>query len=212
MLFIAIKKMLFVKNKWIFLLTFLSTISFAQNFKKATFSGGCFWCMEPPFEKLDGVKSVISGYAGGVLKNPTYEKVSSGTTKHIESIQVTFDPKKVSYKKLLEVFWTNINPTDAQGQFVDRGHQYTTAIFYHDIDQEKLAKSSKQQLAQMDVFGKPIVTPIRKFTTFYPAEDYHQDYYKRSVLTKVKYKYYRSRSGRDDFLEKFWKNRKFKIK
>lgn len=180
--------------------------------EKATFAGGCFWCMEPPFEDLPGVKSVISGYAGGKIKNPTYEQVSSGNTKHVEAVQITYDPKKISYKKLLEIFWVNINPTDAGGQFVDRGTQYTTAIFYHNAAQEKLAQASKQQLAQMDVFGKPIVTPVLDFTTFYPAEDYHQDYYKKTVLTKIKYKYYRSRSGRDDFLNKYWKDKKFTIK
>lgn len=179
---------------------------------KATFAGGCFWCMEPPYEDLPGVKSVISGYAGGVIKNPTYEQVSSGKTKHVEAIQITYDPKKITYKKLLEVFWVNVDPTDAGGQFVDRGPQYATAIYYHDNAQEKLAKTSKQQLAIQNVYGKAIVTPIIEFTTFYPAEDYHQDYYKKTVLTKVKYKYYRSRSGRDDFLNKYWKDKKFTIK
>lgn len=168
--------------------------------------------MEPPFEKLEGVKAVISGYAGGKIKNPSYEQVSSGKTKHIESVQIIFDPKKISYKKLLEVFWVNINPTDPTGQFVDRGYQYTTAVFYHNATQEKLATASKDQLGKMNLFGKPVITPILPFTTFYPAEDYHQDYYKKNVLTKVKYKYYRSRSGRDDFLNKYWKDKKFSIK
>lgn len=171
--------------------------------KKATFAGGCFWCMESPFEKLEGVKEVISGYTGGFKKNPKYEEVSSGTTGHLESVQIIYDPQKISYEKLLHVFWRNINPTDNKGQFVDRGQQYTTAIFYHDANQKHLAEQSKQRLQKKKIFDKPIVTPILKASIFYKAEDYHQDYYKKNP---IRYKFYRYRSGRDRFLEKIWKN------
>ena len=183
---------------------FLMSFPLMSATKVATFAGGCFWCMEPPFEKLRGVKSVISGYAGGKIENPSYEQVSSGKTKHVEAVQVTFDPALISYQKLLSVFWKQINPTDSGGQFVDRGFQYTTGIFFHNKDQEVLAKKSKAYIKNLKVFKKPIVTPIKKFTSFYPAEDYHQDYYKKSLLTTAKYKYYRSASGRDDFIEKHW--------
>lgn len=188
-------------------LVLLIIISF-QTFalEKATFAGGCFWCMEKPFEDLKGVKSVISGFSGGNIKNPSYKLVSSGKTKHIEVVQVTFDPKVVPYSKLLKVFWKNIDPTDKGGQFVDRGFQYTTAIFYHNETQRKLAQKSKEFLVRLNIQGKKVVTPIRGFKSFYPAEDYHQDFYKRTVVTKLKYKYYRNASGRDDFLDKYWKN------
>lgn len=172
---------------------------------KATFAGGCFWCMEPPFEKLVGVKSVVSGYAGGDKKNPSYKLVSSGKTKHREVVQITYDSDLVSYQRLLEIFWQNINPTDNGGQFVDRGFQYSTAIFYHNADQKRLAEESKQILQKNDKFKKTIVTPIIEFKNFYEAEGYHQDYYKKSLLTKTKYKYYRNASGRDDFIDKYWK-------
>ncbi|MCJ8276770.1 MAG: peptide-methionine (R)-S-oxide reductase MsrB, partial [Bdellovibrionales bacterium] len=176
---------------------------------EATFAGGCFWCMEPPFEKLDGVKSVVSGFMGGTKVNPAYKEVASGSTKHLEVVQVTYDPNKVSYETLLEVFWRQVNPTDAGGQFVDRGNQYTTAIFYHDIMQKKAAEISKKKMNDSKRFKKPIVTPIREALAFYPAEDYHQDYYKKST---IKYKYYRYRSGRDDYIDKAWgKDREYKI-
>ena len=167
----------------------------------ATFAGGCFWCMEPPFEQLEGVRSVISGYSGGEEVNPTYKEVSSSKTGHVESIQVTYDPDVVSYEKLLDTFWHNVDPTDDGGQFVDRGFQYTTAIFYHSEEQRKLAESSKKEWDESGQFDKPIVTPIKVFTSFYPAEDYHQDYYKKNP---IRYKYYRGGSGRDDFLEETW--------
>ncbi len=186
--------------------------SYAENLKKATFAGGCFWCMEHPFEKLDGVKSVISGYSGGHQKDPTYKDVSSGASGHLEVVQVTFDANKVSYNTLLETFWVNINPTDAGGQFVDRGQQYGSAIFFHSEQQRLLAANSKKQLDDLNIFPNKVITPIRKSEIFYPAEDYHQDYYKKSFITATKYKYYRSRSGRDDFLDKYWTLRKFKIK
>ena len=167
----------------------------------ATFAGGCFWCMEQPFEKLEGVKSVISGYIGGMEKNPTYQQVSAGETGHAESVQVTYDPDKVSYDKLLNVFWHNIDPTTVDRQFVDEGHQYRSSIFYHDESQRKLALATKAELEKSGVFGAPIVTEIVSAGAFYPAEEYHQDYYKKST---VKYKYYRYRSGRDQYLKKTW--------
>jgi len=174
-----------------------------KNLQVATFAGGCFWCMEPPFEKLDGVVEVISGYTGGHKANPTYEEVSSGITSHLEAIQIIYDPARVSYKELLEVFWRQIDPTDAGGSFVDRGPQYRSAIFYHNDEQKRLAEESKKELERSGRFNKPIATEIRQFTRFYKAEDYHQDYYKKNPL---RYKFYRSRSGRDQFLEKVWGN------
>jgi len=168
----------------------------------ATFAGGCFWCTESDFEKLPGVTRVISGYSGGKEKNPTYEQVSSGGTGHLESVQVYYDPKKVGYADLLEYFWRHIDPTDAGGQFVDRGRQYRSAIFYHDAAQKKIAEDSKAELAKSGKFGsRAIVTEIVPFEAFYPAEDYHQDYYKHNP---VRYNYYRYGSGRDQFLKKTW--------
>ena len=176
------------------------------NLEKATFAGGCFWCMEPPFEKLDGVREVISGYTGGSKVNPTYEEVSAGATGHLESVEVIFDPSVISYDKLLDVFWKNIDPTDPGGQFVDRGGQYRSAIFFHSEEQKKLAETSKQKLAASGIFHKPIVTEIIPAATFYKAEDYHQDYYKKNP---IRYKYYRYNSGRDQFLEKTWSGKTF---
>lgn len=170
-----------------------------KSLSKATFAGGCFWCVESDFEKLDGVKTVISGYAGGEEENPSYEQVSSGTTGHVEAVQVFYDTKKVSYEQLLDAFWHSIDPTDSEGQFVDRGKQYTTAIFYHDETQRKTAEKSKKEIQKH--FDKQIETRIVKFTAFYTAEEYHQDYYKKNPL---KYKYYRGGSGRDQFIEKQW--------
>ncbi|WP_243359359.1 peptide-methionine (R)-S-oxide reductase MsrB [Fundidesulfovibrio terrae] len=168
----------------------------------ATFAGGCFWCTESDFEKVPGVTRVISGYCGGKEPNPTYKEVSAGSTGHMESIQVFFDPGKVSYAELVEYLWHHIDPTDAGGQFVDRGKQYRSAIFYHDEEQKRIAEESKERLAKSGVFeGKPIVTEIRPYETFYPAEDYHQDYYKNNP---VRYNYYRWGSGRDQFLKKTW--------
>jgi len=187
-------------------------VSYAENMQKATFAGGCFWCMEAPFEKLDGVKSVISGYEGGHQVDPTYKDVSSGRSGHLEVVQINYDSDKVSFNELLEVFWVNINPTDAGGQFVDRGEQYATAIFYHTEDQKKLALDSKNQLDELKILSKKVVTPIRKTETFYPAEDYHQDYYKKNLYTIARYKYYRAASGRDVFLDKYWTTKKFSLK
>jgi peptide methionine sulfoxide reductase msrA/msrB len=172
-----------------------------SHLEKATFAGGCFWCMEPPFEKLGGVKEVISGYTGGTKVNPTYEEVSAGGTGHLEAVEVIYDPAKVTYEKLLDVFWRQINPTDAGGQFVDRGSSYKSAIFYYNEEQKKLAEQSKKKLEQSGRFDKPIVTEIRPAVPFYRAEDYHQDYWKKNP---VRYKFYRYNSGRDQYLEKTW--------
>jgi len=171
------------------------------RFEKATFAGGCFWCMVPPFEKLDGVLQVVSGYTGGRKANPTYEEVSSETTGHMESVEITYDPAKVSYEKLLDVFWKQINPTDAGGQFVDRGPSYKSAIFYRTEEQKLLAEESKRKLSASKRFDKPIVTEIRPAMPFYRAEEYHQGYWKKNP---VRYKLYRHNAGRDQFLERTW--------
>jgi peptide methionine sulfoxide reductase msrA/msrB len=174
-----------------------------KNLSKATFAGGCFWCVESDFEKQDGVVEAISGYAGGHTENPTYKEVSAGGTGHTEAVQVIYDPEKITYKELLDVFWRHVDPTDSGGQFVDRGSQYRSAIFYHDDEQKRLAEASKQELEASGRFDKPIVTEIVKLDKFYNAEDYHQDYYKKSAM---RYKLYRYGSGRDQFLNKFWGN------
>ncbi len=173
-----------------------------KRLEKATFAGGCFWCMEAPFEKLPGVKAVISGYSGGKTQNPTYKEVSSGRTGHLEVVQVEYDPQQVSYERLLDVFWRQIDPTDQGGQFVDRGQQYTTAIFYHSQGQRSQAQASLAALDKSGRYAKKIVTPILAAQPFYPAEEYHQDYYKENP---IRYKYYRHRSGRDQFLKATWK-------
>lgn len=177
------------------------TFSNVSKTNKATFAGGCFWCMEPPFEKLDGVISVVSGYTGGQKVNPTYKEVSSHQTNHLEAIQITYDPSKVSYSELLDVFWRQVDPTDSEGQFVDRGEQYTTAIFYHDDAQKKIALKSKEKLQKRGIYSKPVVTAIRAAGEFYEAEEYHQDYYKENP---IRYKFYRYNSGRDKYLDKIW--------
>lgn len=171
------------------------------KYKEAIFAGGCFWCMEPPFEKLKGVEEVISGYTGGETKNPTYEEVSSGSTGHVEAVLIVYNPSLVTYEQLLEVFWMNIDPTDAGGQFVDRGKQYRSAIFYLNEEQKHLAEESKERLSKSGKFRKPIVTEIARASEFYRAEDYHQDFYKKSP---IRYKFYRFNSGRDKYLEKKW--------
>ncbi|RMG69861.1 MAG: peptide-methionine (S)-S-oxide reductase, partial [Nitrospirae bacterium] len=191
----------------IMILTLMLTggIAMAEDrYEKATFAGGCFWCMEKPFEQLKGVVEVVSGYTGGEKKNPTYEEVSSGTTGHREAVQVIYDPKVISYQELLEVFWRQIDPTDPDGQFVDRGSQYTTAIFYHNPEQKRLAEESKRILSESGIFKKPIVTEILPASEFYPAEGYHQDYYKKNPY---RYRIYRFGSGRDRFLDAIWKGR-----
>lgn len=169
--------------------------------EKAAFAGGCFWCMEEPFEKLEGVKAVISGYAGGQKENPTYSEVSAGATGHLESVQIIYDPSKTTYSELLDVFWKQIDPTDSNGQFADRGRQYGTAVFYHNDEQKSLAEKSKKALENSGRYDKPIVTRIIKAPDFYRAEEYHQDYYKKNTL---RYKLYRSNSGRDRYLKKIW--------
>ena len=171
----------------------------------AIFAGGCFWCMEPPFEKLPGVVAVISGYTGGSKINPTYQEVSAGTTGHTEAIQVIYNPQLVDYNTLLDTFWANIDPTDGNGQFVDRGRQYRSAIFYLNDEQRRLAELSRDKLAASGLFKEPIVTEITTAGPFYPAEDYHQDYYKKNPL---RYNYYRWNSGRDQFLESVGKKEK----
>ncbi|HWR59181.1 MAG TPA: peptide-methionine (S)-S-oxide reductase MsrA [Thermodesulfovibrionales bacterium] len=176
-------------------------VSEAAQLEKATFAGGCFWCMEPPFEKLDGVKQVISGYTGGFKDNPTYKEVSAGKTGHVEAIQLTYDSAKVTYAQLLDVFWRQIDPTDPDGQFVDRGSQYRSAIFYHTQEQKAFAEKSKEALRKSGRFKKPIVTEILSAGKFYPAEEYHQDYHKKNP---IRYKFYRFNSGREQFLKKVW--------
>jgi len=167
----------------------------------AVFAGGCFWCTESDFEKVDGVIDAISGYTGGHVKNPTYRQVSSGGTGHLESVKVIYDPSKVSYEQLLDYFWRHVDPTDPGGQFVDRGSQYRSAIFYANETEKRLAEKSKQRLAASGQFDKPIVTDILPLGEFYPAEDYHQNYYKKNP---IRYHYYRYGSGRDQFLKKTW--------
>jgi peptide methionine sulfoxide reductase msrA/msrB len=172
-----------------------------MNLRIATFAGGCFWCVESDFEKLSGVVKVISGYTGGNKENPSYEEVSSGTTGHVEAVQVYYDPSKLTYTELLDYFWRHVDPTDGGGQFVDRGSQYRSVVFYHDEEQKKLAEKSKEDLSKSGKFNNPIVTEIIKFTKFYEAEEYHQDYYRKNPL---RYKFYRYNSGRDQFLAKVW--------
>ena len=171
--------------------------------EKGTFAGGCFWCMEPPFDKLEGVKSVISGYTGGHKKNPTYEEVSSGITGHAEAIEVSYDPAVISYSKLLDVFWHNIDPTVKDRQFCDVGAQYRTAIWYHNDEQKRLAEESKKALEQSRRFSGPVYTEITKASQFYPAEEYHQKYNQKNP---VRYKYYRFSCGRDQRLKDIWGN------
>jgi methionine-S-sulfoxide reductase len=168
---------------FIFILIFLPFSLFAESkYEEATFAGGCFWCMEHPFEKLEGVSEVVSGYTGGRKKNPTYREVSAGATFHFESIQITYDPSKISYSKLLDLFWRQIDPTDPDGQFADRGLQYRTAIFYHNEEQKRLAEKSKEQLDKSGRYDEQIVTEITEATSFYQAEEYHQDYYKKTLF------------------------------
>ena len=169
----------------------------------ATFAGGCFWCVEADFEKVEGVSEAISGFAGGKESNPAYKDVASGKTGHVEAVQVLFDPAKVSYSALLEVFWKHVDPTDQGGQFVDRGAQYRSAIFYHDEAQKQLAEKSRESLESSGIFDRRIVTEIRLLQKFYKAEDNHQDYYKNH---SIRYRYYRYNSGRDQFLNKTWEN------
>jgi peptide-methionine (S)-S-oxide reductase len=172
----------------------------SQN-AKATFAGGCFWCMEEVYENVEGVISVISGYTGGQLANPTYEQVSAGGTGHAESVEVVYDPDKVTYQHLLKVFWRNIDPTTPNAQFCDHGSQYRSAIFYHDETQKRLIDESKQAVESSKSFPQPIVTEILPTSIFYPAEDYHQDFYKKNP---VRYKFYKWNCGRSQRLEQLW--------
>ncbi len=173
----------------------------SKNLATATFAGGCFWCMEPPFEKLVGVVAVTSGYTGGHQLDPTYEEVSAGETGHAEAVQVIYDSTQVSYEQLLHVFWRNIDPLAANRQFCDGGSQYRSAIFYHNEEQRRLAEESKQKFEQIKKFDRPIVTEIVTATRFYPAEEYHQDFYKKNPL---RYKTYRAGCGRDRRLKELW--------
>ena len=167
----------------------------------ATFAGGCFWCMEPPFDKIDGVLATTSGYTGGAKQNPTYEQVSSGATGHAEAVQVLFDPKKVTYEKLLDVFWHNVDPTVTDRQFCDVGSQYRTAIFVHYEKQRAAAEASKAAIEKSKPFKEPIITPIVTATDFWPAEEYHQNYY---LKNPIRYTYYRTGCGRDARLKQLW--------
>ena len=173
----------------------------AQNLQKATFAAGCFWCTEEAFEKVPGVVSAVSGYTGGSVKNPSYEQVSAGTTGHAEAVQVTYDPGKVSYEKLLDVFWLNHDPTVTDRQFCDSGSQYRPAIFVHNEEQKKLAQASKTKWEKTKPFRQPILTPIVAAGDFWPAEDYHQDYYKKNP---VRYKFYVTGCGRYARLDELW--------
>jgi peptide methionine sulfoxide reductase msrA/msrB len=165
-------------------------------YAKATFAGGCFWCIEAAFDKTNGVKEAISGYTGGHKENPTYEEVSTGKTGHLEAVQVIYDPSRISYETLLDIFWQQIDPTDSTGQFVDKGSQYRTAIFYHNDEQRRIAEESKRSLESSGRYDRPIVTEIRPAVTFYRAEEYHQDYYRKD---ESRYEFYRSRSGREQY-------------
>ena len=179
------------------------TVMDNQNEKtaKATFAGGCFWCMEHPFEEVDGVMEVVSGYAGGREEDATYEEVSTGNTEHYEAIQVTYDPSRATYQQMLDIYWKNIDPTDAGGSFADRGPQYRSAIFYHTDEQKRLAEISRERLNASGRYDKPIITEIVPFAAFYTAEDYHQDYARENP---ERYNAYRTGSGRDRYLKKIW--------
>ncbi len=179
----------------------IASTNISKNINIATFAGGCFWCMEKPFEGIEGIHQVTSGYTGGGSKTPNYKNYAANG--HIEAVEIRFDPAVISYDKLLDIFWHQIDPTDAGGQFADRGHAYTTAIFYHNDKQKITAKKSKDNLEKRGVFKKPLVTPIIPAVDFYPAEEYHQDYYKKNP---IRYKFYRYGSGRDQFLEKIWQD------
>lgn len=192
------------KRDLFILLSLLSSVSYAnpeQQTAIATFAGGCFWCMEKPFDELHGVLKTIPGYIGGQTKNPSYEQVSNGKTGHYEAIQILYNSKKISYQQLLDVFWRNIDPTDGKGQFCDKGPQYRSAIFFHDSEQQQEAVNSKEALEQKKRYLGRFKTSILPASSFYPAEDYHQDYYENNPLT---YKFYRYICGRDKRLKEVW--------
>lgn len=172
-----------------------------SELKTAVFAGGCFWCMEPPFDKIAGVKKTVSGYSGGDKAEPTYQEVSAGGTGHLEVVQITYDPKQVSYEKLLDVYWRNIDPYDEKGQFCDKGESYKSAVFYADEEQKKAFQESLKKLKEKGLIKGEVATKLLKLKEFYPAEDYHQDYYKKNPL---RYKYYRFRCGRDQRLKEIW--------
>ncbi len=172
-----------------------------EQYAQATFAGGCFWCSESDFEHTVGVVEAVSGYTGGARRNASYKKVSSGKTNHREAVRVFYDPEKVNYQQLLDVFWRHTDPTDDGGSFGDRGREYTSAVFYHDAEQKLMAQASKKELQSSGKFDEPIDTPILPVASFYPAEDYHQDYYKKNPL---RYKFYRRGSGRDRYVEETW--------
>lgn len=184
-----------------FTISIFSFNSQAKETTLATFAGGCFWCMEKPFDELEGVSSTVSGYTDGHVKDPGYRDVSSGGTGHTEAIQITYDPNKVNYEKLLQTFWKNIDPTENTGQFCDKGNQYRPGIFYHNNKQQIAAEASLATLQSNKPFKEKILTEIKQASTFYPAEDYHQDYYKKNPL---RYKYYRYSCGRDKRLSEIW--------
>ena len=187
----------------LFLALALPAAALAQegDLARATFAGGCFWCMEPPYDKVDGVVDTISGFSGGHVEDPSYRQVVAGGTGHIEVVQVVYDPAVVSYERLLDIYWRNVDPFQADGQFCDIGEAYRTAIFAHDAAQAAAARQSRQAVMAMGIEDRPIDTRIIDFEAFYPAEDYHQDYYEKNP---VRYNYYRWRCGRDDRLEALW--------
>ena len=180
-------------------------MSASPKMTKATVAGGCFWCLEPVFDELEGVISTAPGYTGGMVESPTYEQVSTGKTGHVEAVEIVYDDSKVSYEKLLEVFWRNINPTQADGQFGDIGPQYRTAIFYHDAEQKRVAEASRKNIAKSGKFSKPVVTEILPAGPFYPAEEYHKNYYKKNP---VHYNMYKESSGRAGFVRRTWGEKK----
>ena len=182
----------------------VAPVSAEDQREEAIFAGGCFWCMEKPFDSLDGVISTTSGYTAGQVKDPTYKQVSAGRTGHAEALKVVYDPTKVSYEQLVEVFWVNIDPTDAGGQFCDRGDQYRSELYYSDDEQQRVAEASLARLQSERPFKEPIVTKLTQAETFYPAEHYHQDYYQKNPL---RYRYYRYACGRDNRLEALWGDR-----
>lgn len=172
-----------------------------KQIKKATFAGGCFWCMVSPFDQQPGIYKIVSGYTGGHTENPTYKEVCAETTGHLEAVEISYDPEIFPFENLVDLFWKQIDPTDPGGQFHDRGHSYTTAIFYHDKEQQQIAERSKEALQASGKFKAPIVTKILEASTFYPAETYHQEYYKKNSFH---YKLYRKGSGRGDFIAENW--------
>ncbi len=174
-----------------------------MKFEKATFAGGCFWCMVKPFEQFDGIEKVVSGYTGGHVENPTYEDVKSGESGHREAVEITFNPDVFPYEQLLEIYWQQVDPTDDEGQFQDRGPSYRATVFYHNEDQKIKAEQSKEALANSGRFKQPVITPIEPASVFYPAEDYHQDFYKKDPEA---YKKDRKQSGREEFIEAHWEN------